>query len=224
MTAASEEKVLVFLALGSGYGSGDGYGYGDGDGSGSGDGYGYGYGYGSGYGSGDGSGDGDGDGDGDGSGYGIKSFSGAAVHMIDDVPTIITAVFGNTAKGYILRDDLTPEPCYVAKAGNHFAHGDTLEKAAADARDKLFDDMPEDERIAAFWEAHEPGVKYPARDLYDWHHRLTGSCRMGRDEFVRSHGIDLEHGMYTVAEFVAITRGSYGGYIIAKLIGEGENA
>ena len=219
MTAASEEKVLAFLAVGGGYG----YGYGDGGGygSGSGGGYGYGYGDGGGYGSGDGDGYGYGYGYGDGYGYGygdgIKSFSGAAVHMIDDVPTIITAIFGNTAKGYILRDDLTLEPCYVAKAGNHFAHGDTLEAAAADAREKLFDDMSEDERIAAFWEAHEPGAKYPARDLYDWHHRLTGSCRMGRDEFVRSHGIDLEHGMYTVDEFVAITRNSYGGAVIARL-------
>lgn len=40
---------------------------------------------------------------------------------------------------------------------------------------------------------------------------------MGRDSFVRGHGIDLEHGEYTVAEFVEITRDSYGGEIIARL-------
>lgn len=225
MTAVSEEKVLAFLSDGSGDGRGDGSGDGRGDGRG------YGMGYGSGNGRGDGSGDGwgDGSGSGYGGGYGygwgddlgygsgIKSFSCAAVHMIDGVPTILTAIHGSTAKGYILRDELTLEPCYIVKAGNHFAHGDTLEEAVADARDKLFDDMSEDERIAAFFEAHERGVKYPARDFYDWHHRLTGSCRMGRDEFVRSHGIDLENGMYTVEEFVAITRNSYGGAVIARL-------
>lgn len=168
-----------------------------------------------GYGWGDGWGDGRGDGWGDG--RGVKSFSGAAVYMIDDVPTILTAIHGNTAKGYILRDDLTLEPCYLAKAGNRFAHGGTLDEAVADAREKLFDDMPEDERISVFLAAHERGVKYPARDFYDWHHRLTGSCRMGRDEFVRAHGIDLENGMYTVEEFVEITRNSYGGAVIARL-------
>lgn len=137
--------------------------------------------------------------------------------MIDDVQTILTAIHGDTAKGYILRDELTLDPCYIAKAGNHFAHGKTLEDAVADARDKLFDDMPEDKRIAAFLAAHERGVKYPARDFYDWHHRLTGSCRMGRDSFVSSHGIDLDGGMYTVEEFIALTRNSYGGSVIARL-------
>lgn len=235
MTAVSEDKVLAFLAVVSGGGSGYGSGRGSSGGSGYSSDYGWEYGWGYGGGGGDGSGDcsccGSGDGlgvargdgscygsgDGSGDGSDIKSFSGAAVHMIDGVPTILTAIHRNTAKGYILRDDLTLDPCYIAKAGNCFAHGDTLEKAVADARDKLFDDMPEDERIAAFMEAHERGVKYPARDFYDWHHRLTGSCRMGRDEFVRAHGIDLENGMYTVEEFVAITRNSYGGAVIARL-------
>lgn len=189
MTAVSEEKVLAFLEISSGWGWGEGSGSGWDSGSGW----------------------------GEGSGEGVKSFNSAAVYMIDDVPTIVTAVFGNTAKGYILRDDLTLEPCYVSKAGNHLAHGKKLEEAVADAREKLFYDMPEDERIEAFLAAHERGVKYPAQDFYDWHHRLTGSCRMGRDEFVRSHGIDLENGMYTVEEFIAITRNSYGGAVIARL-------
>ena len=215
MKAVSEDKLQAFLAVSSGYGdgSGDGYGYGSGSGSGygsgsgSGDGYGYGSGYGYGY----------GDGSGDGSGDGITFFCGMAVHMIDDTATIITAIFGNSAKGYILESDLTLTPCYIAKSGNKFAHGATLADAVHDLQEKLFEDMDEDEVIAEFWACHERGVKYPARDFYDWHHRLTGSCKMGRDSFVAGHGIDLEHGMYTVEEFIALTRDSYGGAVIARL-------
>ena len=168
-------------------------------------------------GSGSGSGSGSGDGWGSGDGSGITFFCGMAVHMIDDVATIITAIFGNSAKGYIIETDLTLTPCYIAKGGNKFAHGSTLAEAVHDLQEKLFEDMDEDEVIAEFWKCHERGVKYPACDFYDWHHRLTGSCRMGRDGFVRSHGIDLDGGMYTVEEFIALTRDSYGGRVIARL-------
>lgn len=220
MKTISEDKLRAFLPVSSGDGSGLGDGRGSGRGSGSGDGWGDGDGRGSGWGSGSGRGNGDGSGWGDG----ITFFCGMPVHMIDDIATIITAIFGNSAKGYILESDLTLTPCYIAKGGNKFAHGATLAEAVHDLQEKLFEDMDEDEVIAAFWECHERGVKYPARDFYDWHHRLTGSCRMGRDSFVLSHGIDLDGGMYTVEEFVALTRGSYGGNVIEKLIGEGENA
>ena len=204
MTEAKEEKVREFLSVSDGYGDGSGYG--------SGDGYGDGYGDGSGYGS------GSGDGYGDGYGSGIKMFNGMTVHQVDAMPTVITAVRGNLARGYILRDDLILQPCKIAKVGDKFAHGETAREALDAAREKLFDDMSEEERIAAFWDAHVAGVKYPAWDFFDWHHRLTGSCEMGRNEFCRGHGIDLEKGMYTVEEFVAMTRDCYGGAVVARLM------
>ncbi len=208
MRAVREDKLRTFLEIGYGYG----YGYGSGYGDGSGDGSGSGSGYGSGYGSGSGYGD------------GISFFCGAVVRMIDDVATIITSICGNVAKGYILESDLTLTPCYVAKGGNKFAHGATLREAVRGLREKLFEDMDEEERISAFWECHERGVKYPARDFFDWHHRLTGSCEMGRNSFVLSRGIDLESGMYTVEEFVAMTRDSYGGAVVARLMEVGHEA
>ena len=215
--------IQKFLEIGSG--SGDGYGYGSGYGSGSGggygygggSGYGYGYGDGDGYGYGGGSGYGDGYGDGYGYGDGIKTYDGRPVWQIDGVQTILTSVFGRFAKGYILRKDLTLAPCYVAKQGSCFAHGATLQDAITAVSDKLFDDMPEEERIAEFWKCHEKGVKYPASDLYDWHHRLTGSCEMGRKTFAAERGIDLNSDMFTVAEFVELCGKSYGGKIIRKL-------
>ena len=197
------ESVKKFVAVSSGFGTGDGDGSGFGNGSGYGSGFGYGFGSGSGYGSGD----------------GIASYDGRDVHLIDDVQTIITAVFGGAAKGYILENDLTLTPCYVAKSGNTFAHGNTLKEAIDALHEKLFDDMPEEDRIAEFFKSHSPGVKYPAKDLFVWHNRLTGSCEAGRMSFVRSHDIDLENDTFTIEEFVSLCKDSYGGETIKKLLG-----
>lgn len=210
--------------------SGDcfGFGFGDGSGSGSGSGPGSGSGFGSGDGSGDGDGRGYGYGSGGGLGYGdgygadIKFFCGSPVYLIDSIPTIITAVFGSYAKGYILEPCLTITPCYIAKKESHFAHGETLSEAVAAVTEKAFDDMPEEERIAEFWKCHQKGVKYPAKDFYEWHHKLTGSCEMGRNTFAEEHGINLDSDMFTVEEFVELCRKSYGGEIIRKLE-DGEN-
>ena len=162
-----------------------------------GDGYSYGYGY--------------------GYGDGIDEFNGLSVHQVDGVQTVFYHIRGNVAKGAILRDDLTLEPCYIVKGHGHFAHGENLRKTMEALTDKMFDDMPEEERIEEFVKAHPEYRKpYPNRDLYDWHHRLTGSCEMGRNEFVASKGIDLD-GESTIEEFVAMTKNSYGGSTIRKL-------
>ena len=229
---ALKDRIEGFLSTGSGYGSGYGsgsgygYGYGDGYGSGYGDGYGYGSGYGSGYGYGDGYGDGYGYGSGYGSGYGygdgygdgIAVFEGKPVHDVDGIQTIITAVNAGFAKGYILNSDLTLTPCYIAKGGGRFAHGATLNKAVAALQGKLFEDMPEEERISAFIEAHpDKNAKIPARDLWDWHNRLTGSCEMGRNQFAADRGIDIDKDEFTPLEFCEMCKGSYGGDVIRRL-------
>ena len=206
------EQAMRFLEVRSG--SGSGYGYGSGDGSGSGDGYGSGDG--SGDGSGSGSGYGSGSGSGSGYGSGIASINHLPVFVVDDIPTAVSKVKGNVAKGYIVQNDLTLIPCFVAKSGSTFAHGATLREAMEALRDKLFEDMPEEERIRAFVDTYKPGVPIPNRELFDWHHRLTGSCLMGRNEFVARHGIDLD-GSTTPEEFVRLTEHAYGGDVIRKL-------
>ena len=209
------DKIKAFLDPGSGYGYGSGYG----DGSGDGDGYGYGSGsgYGYGYGSGDGDGYGYGSGDGSGYGYDINAVNGDLVHMIDGVHTILKSVHGNVAKGFILQDDLTLTPCFVVKGGGQFAHGDTLREAMSALNDKLFEDMPEEERIAEFVKAHPDKDKpYPNQDLFDWHHRLTGSCLAGRNAFVKDRGLTLD-GETTVADFIKLTKNAYNGSVIRNL-------
>ena len=224
------EAALIdrFLSVSSGYGYGSGSGYGSGDGSGygsgygSGDGSGYGSGDGSGYGDGDGDGDGDGSGSGYGSGYGdgVQLVNDERVYEIDGVQTIIRSIRGNIAKGAILNDDLTLTPCYIAKVDNYFAHGKTLKEALAEAQEKAFDNMPLNARINAMLDEIKPGVKYPGRTFYKWHHILTGSCTMGRDQFVKQGGYDLDRDTFTIDEFIKITKNSFGRNAIQALAEE----
>ena len=195
-----QEKINKFLSIdtgsGSGYGYGSGSGYGDGYGSGYGDGSGYGYGYGSGI---------------------IAKLNGQKVYRIDGTPTIITSVHDNVAKGFILQSDLSLTPCYVVKGNSLFAHGYTLREAMTALTDKMFEDMPEEDRIAEFIKAHPDKDKaYPNQDLFDWHHRLTGSCLPGREAFIKSKGLTLD-GETTVTDFIKLTENAYNGTVIKNL-------
>ena len=89
--------------------------------------------------------------------------------MVDGIATTISRIHGNTANGTIVNNDLTETPCYIVKEGKYFAHGKTLAEANASLQDKLFDEMPAEKRIAAFWECHKKGVKYPNKDFFEWH-------------------------------------------------------
>ncbi len=203
-----EELIRKFInggfGYGSGYGSGDGYGFGYGSGYGSGDGYGYGYG------SGDGSGDGYGDGD------GLFRYNGKTVYYIDAIPTIINNVHGNYAKGTIIDKDMQLSSCYIAKQDNVFAHGETLHKACEALNEKLFNLLPVEERVELFRKEFSPKTEYPTHLFWEWHNKLTGSCEMGRNQFAREHGIDL-NGNMTPEEFVKLTENAYNGEVIRML-------
>ena len=164
--------------------------------------------------------DGSGYGSGDGYGSGYGSGYGAGVHLIDYVPTIITDVpRDNVAVGGILQTDLTLTPCFIVKEDGVFAHGATLREAYGALQEKLYADGTEDERLARFRERFpDMGRKYPAADLFIWHHVLTGSCRAGREAFCRDHGIDVGRDTFTIPEFVALTREAYGGEVVERLM------
>ena len=211
---------------GSGSGSGYGEGYGSGSGEGSGSSYGYGYGYGSGsgygegsgYGSGEGYGVGSGYGSGVGSGYGLKTFNEKKVYYIDGIPTIIEVFKNNIAKGFIVNSDLTLKPCYVAKVGNYFAHGDSVKEAVEDASNKHFSDLNVDEKIEQFKQKFKDySKKVSALELFDWHGKLTGSCKSGRGSFCHNNAINVNSDSFTIFEFIELTKNSYGGDIIKKL-------
>lgn len=195
---------------GSGYGSicGDGCGYGSCSGStfGSGDGYGFGY----------GSGDGDGYGEIPGE-FGILQFNNCRVFIVDDVQTVIKKVIGDFAKGFVINKDLTTDPCYIAKIENTFAHGETIHDAHEALMEKILEECPVEERIENFLKEFSGNKKFKVIEFYKWHHILTGSCKFGRDQFAKEHGIDLENDEFTVKEFVELTKNSYGGDIIKEI-------
>ena len=239
-----DEKIKKFFAVDVGNGSGDGsgsgnfygkgsgcglYGNDDGDGDGSGFGTCYGSDSGRGYGSNcstfgtydDGNDCGSGSvyctGSGKGYGYGIKEINGKEIYMVDDIPTIFKSIRNNIAKGFIVKSDLQFEPCYIVKENNQFAHGDTLKDAFMSLQEKLYDYSTEEERIESFKKLFpEYDVKYNNRDLFVYHHVLTGSCRMGREAFMSNKGLSLD-GKTSVREFVKLTQDAYGGDIIKKL-------
>lgn len=239
MEVLTDEKIRAFLALDIGYDKDKGYGhsYGNGSGYGYGNGYGdgYGYGYGGGYSYGDGGGHGGGydsgygygnggsNGNSNGSGYGcgdgngIKEINGYTVYNADDIETIITSIRGNIAQGFILEKNTKLVTCYIVKKNNKFAHGNTLHDAFMSLQEKLYDNSTEKERIEAFKRKFPSyDTKYNNRDLFVYHHVLTGSCRMGRESFVSSNGLSLD-GKTTVREFVELTKNAYGGDIVKKL-------
>ena len=178
-----------------------------GDGSGSGSGYGYG----------DSSGLGDGDGSGLGYGDGIKSINGKTIYMIDSTPTIIESVVSNYAKGFMLLDNLTLKPCFIAKVGNYFAHGDTLKQAFEDATAKYSENTPLEDRINLFLEHFEANKTYLAIEFYKWHNTLTGSCEFGRRNFCQERGINIDKDYLTITDFIRLTENSYGSDVIKLL-------
>lgn len=161
---------------------------------------------------------GDGSGYGYGYGDGVKSINGNSIYVVDNIPTIITNVKGNIAKGFILQSYLSLTPCFIVKENNQFSHGNTLHEAFESLQEKLYDDSTEEERILKFKEHFSDfSKKYSAKDLFIWHHVLTGSCKAGREAFCMDKGIDVDNDRFTVYEFIELTKNSYGGDIIRRL-------
>lgn len=221
------QKINSFLTIPviikNGYGHGNGYGNGRGDGYGNGFGDGFGDGYGNGIGDGDGwfggaDGNGFGNGYGHGNGNGIKMINNQVVNIIDNTQTIITSIKNNIAKGFILQRDLSLLPCYIAKGENQFAHGNTLHEAVKSLQEKLLITLPIEQRILKFKKQFNSlKKKYNAKDYFEWHYFLTGSCNMGRMSFINQNNINLEKDKFTVLEFIEKTKNQYGSNIIKQL-------
>lgn len=94
--------------------------------------------------------------------------------------------------------------------------GKTSKEAMKSLQEKIFEDMDTDEAIEEFKNKFDNNKKYKGTEFYTWHHILTGSCKMGRDSFVKNHNLDLEK-KYTVKEFIAECENDYGGSAIKQL-------
>ena len=134
------------------------------------------------------------------------------------MPTIITNIKNNYAKGFMVGGDYQLTLCYIAKYEytNLFAHGKTLKDAVSSLQEKVYEDMSEEERIKAFTDNFKANKVYKGTDYFKWHHILTGSCLMGRNQFIKDNDLDL-NATYTVLEFIKIVENAYGGDKIKKL-------
>ena len=83
--------------------------------------------------------------------------------------------------------------------------------------EKLFQDLDVEERIEMFMKQFQTGKEYPAKDFYEWHNKLTGSCEMGRKAFAQDHDINIETDEMTVSDFINLTRNAFGGSVIRQL-------
>jgi hypothetical protein len=93
-----------------------------------------------------------------------------------------------------------------------------MQEALNDLNNKLFEDMPEEERINAFTSEFELDKVYQNKLFFDWHNRLTGSCEQGRRAFAKEKGIDIEKGQMTTKEFVLLTKDAwYGASVMRKV-------
>ena len=112
--------------------------------------------------------------------------------------------------------DFTTTPCYVSKGNGYFAHGKTLRESVESLRAKIFENMDSKQAIAEFLNRFKKGKSYKGTEFFEWHHYLTGSCLMGRESFVKNHGLSLED-EYTVEQFIKLCINDYGGNVISEL-------
>ena len=100
-----------------------------------------------------------------------------------------------------------------------FAHGKTLKEAVIDLQNKIFENLDTDEKLQEFKKKFNSTDKYLASEFYEWHYLLTGSCEMGRNDFIQRHNIKMTD-TFTVKEFVNLCKNAHGGEIIERILEE----
>lgn len=197
-------------------GNGDGTGNGSGNGFGIGDGMGDCYGglLGSGYGNGSGNGMED-----DGDLLSITRVGDNTIYNINGAPIAIDNIKGNIAKGRILNDDMTFTDCWIVREGNCIEYGKDLHETHKAAQRESAIQLPKEERLKMFVQRFpSPDEMIPIKELYNWHHVLTGACKYWSKEWCKRRGFNLESNrLVSVRQFVNLTKREWGGDIIMEL-------
>ena len=102
--------------------------------------------------------------------------------------------------------------CYIAEVGGFTAHGATRQQAIGDARYKQMHATMDVSAVVAKIEADGVFTRETFR-------LLTGACGSGTERFLDEHGLADKQEL-PIAEVVAITRGAYGGDVVARHFGE----
>lgn len=141
------------------------------------------------------------------------------VYYIDSIPTILYSVKGDYAKGAILSEkDNSLTPCFIMKKGDVYAHAETLHEAHKIVHDKFDKKFSIKDRINRFKELFPDfSVKLKAKELFDWHYYLTGSCQLGKLSLVKDKNINLETDSMSINDFIELSRNKFGWEIIKLL-------
>ncbi len=93
------------------------------------------------------------------------------------------------------------KPCYLAKVGNHWAHGETVKEAVQDATDKAVIYMDQSEVVAE--------IKSTGKVTVAQYRAITGACREGCRHFLQTIG-KPDATELNLEEAKELTKGHYG--------------
>lgn len=150
----------------------------------------------------------------------VLTYNGEPVYVVDGIPCVFKTVHDVWAKVDVInRKDFTARTAFIGKCKGFFAHGETLRMALQDAKGKYYrsvDFEAKKEELKVLF-SRSADNKLPVSTLYEWHGMLTGSCRFGRDEFMRTHALKDDDRL-TLNEFVDLTAAHFGGEKIKELL------
>lgn len=153
----------------------------------------------------------------------LNNYELCAKCTIDGMQTFITHIRNNVAKGFfIVHNNVIT--CFIVKEQGIYAHGATIKEAFYSLQAKLFNLTTEEQRIKEFKKKFpDYNKEYNNLDLFIAHHELTGSCLMGRKIFMTEHHKTME-GKTSIKDFIELSKNSYGGNIVKKLLNAYENS
>ena len=83
-------------------------------------------------------------------------------------------------------------------------------------RRQQFESTPEEERIADFINNNPPDKQRTVEEWMEIHRKLTGSCGIGGDRFIRDKGFK-RYEKYSTLDFLKEVGSAYSGELIEKL-------
>ena len=121
------------------------------------------------------------------------------------VDGILSEVIEKKGNVYHVRNGINRSISYVVTDGNnHWAHGDTLEKAKQDLIYKI------SERDKSKYENLTLESELPYYEAIACYRVITGACRMGTQEYLE-HRLPTPHKeKYTIREMIELTKTEYG--------------
>lgn len=142
-------------------------------------------------------------------------YRGRSVECIDGMAMVTGAwrdVDGvSVCRATYLGRGIDSELVYIARSGEHTAHGDTVREAIEDVAAKVLGGDP----TAVLAEIRSTGVVTRAQ-----YRALTGACGEGVRQWCESHGIGDDVESLPVEQVIEMTSGYYGSERLAQLVGE----